>query len=193
MNPFNCWYTSCFSLQDLGLQNEMRLLWEQHVYWTKSAVQALILNSPNKEQVLNRLLRNATDMGTILIPYYGKVRADEYSALIKSHLTIAADLVGAAIKGDNEAFNKLNEQWLQNAADIAHFWSAINPFLSQSETEEMFINHLDLLKAEVVYLIQKDYSAAIDLFDEIELQALHMADEFSLAMIKQFSYPAYYM
>jgi len=171
----------------------MRLLWEQHVYWTKSAVQALIMNSPNKEQVLNRLLRNATDMGTILIPYYGKVRADEYSALIKSHLTIAADLVGAAIKGDNEAFNKLNEQWLQNAADIAHFWSAINPFLSQSETEEMFINHLDLLKAEVVYLIQKDYSAAIDLFDEIEIQALHMADEFSLAMIKQFSYPAYYM
>ena len=54
----------------------MRLLWEQHVYWTKSAVQALIMNSKNKEQVLNRLLRNATDMGTILIPYYGKVRAD---------------------------------------------------------------------------------------------------------------------
>lgn len=193
MNPFNCWYASCLNLQDLGLQKEMRLLWEQHVYWTKSAVQALILNSPNKEQVLNRLLRNATDMGTILIPYYGKVRADEYSALIKSHLTIAADLVGAAIKGDNEAFEKLNKKWLQNARDIANFWSAINPFLSQSETEEMFITHLDLLKAEVVYLLQKNYTEAIDLFDEIEIQALHMADEFSFAMIKQFSYPAYYM
>ena len=193
MNSFNCWYTSCFSLQDLGLQNEMRLLWEQHVYWTKLAVEAIIMNSSNKDQVLKRLLRNATDMGTILTPYYGKVKADEYSALIRDHLVIAADLVGAAMDGNQENFESLNKKWLKNAKEIAQFWSAINPFLSQSETEEMIIQHLDLLKAEIVYILKKDYADAIEIFDEIEVQALHMADEFSLAMIKQFSYPAYYM
>jgi hypothetical protein len=157
------------------------------------AVEALINNSPNKDQVLNRLLRNAPDMGNMLIPYYGHVRADQYTALIREHLTIAADLVGAAIKGDNESFEQLNQKWLQNASDIGNFWSSINPYLSQRDVEELMIHHLDLLKEEVVAILQKEYEAAITIFDEVEMQALHMADTLSLAMIKQFSYPAYYM
>jgi hypothetical protein len=51
---------------------------------------------------------------------------------------------------------------------------------------EMMYKHLDLFKVETVALLQKDYQAAIDTFDEIELQALHMADTISIAISKQF-------
>jgi hypothetical protein len=51
---------------------------------------------------------------------------------------------------------------------------------------KVLYKHLDLFKAETVFLLHKDYQAAINTFDEIELQALEMADAISTAIIKQF-------
>lgn len=182
----------CLSRAELELRNTMRLLWSQHVYWTRAAVIALINDSPNLDMVLARLLRNAPEMGDALVPYYGKEAGDRYSELIKEHLVLAADLVKAAKAGDTKSFETINKKWYANADDIAEFWSMINPFITKHEMQEMMYKHLELLKAVTTYELQKNYTASINTFDLYELQALHMADEISEAIVAQFSCPPCY-
>ena len=61
---------------------------------------SIVFNLPDLQFVEERLLRNATDMGNCLRPFYGDQIADRYDELIKEHLVLAAQLVTAAAKGD---------------------------------------------------------------------------------------------
>ncbi|PUB08468.1 acetylglutamate kinase [Paenisporosarcina sp. OV554] len=191
--PTGIYYTPCISRAELELRNTMRLLWEQHVYWTRIVITSLINDSADLDAVLTRLLRNAPDMGNALKPFYGEQLGDQYSALIKDHLVIAADLVKAAKAGDMQSFESIDKKWHANADDIVNFLSSINPYISQQDMREMFYEHLDLTKKETVFLLQKDYPSSINTFDEIERQALEMADEISLAIIKQYPQIQYQM
>lgn len=87
----------------IEFKNHMRLLWEQHVAWTRMAITSLVFGLPDTDVVLARLLQNPTDMGNALKPFYGESIANAYANLIKEHLLIAADLVKAAKAGDTNA------------------------------------------------------------------------------------------
>lgn len=163
-----------------------RLLWEQHVYWTRMTIMSIVMGLSDLQFVEARLLRNAPDMGNFLRPFYGDQIADAYTKLITEHLMQAAELVTAAAKGDSKKAAELEKQWYQNADKIAVFLSRINPYLSQEAVREMFYEHLALTKQEAVYIIQKNYKASIDVFDKIEAEALEMADAISDGIVKQF-------
>ena len=96
------------------------------------------------------MLRNATDLGNCLRPFYGDSIADRYAALIKEHLVIAAQLVAAATKGDTATAEAKERDWYRNADDIAQFLHTINPYLSMEAVQKMFYMHLALTKNEAV-------------------------------------------
>lgn len=50
----------------------------------------------------------------------------------------------------------------------------------------MFYKHLELTKKEAVTMIQKDYQTDIEVFDEIEAEALAMSDVIASAIVMQF-------
>ena len=52
----------------------------------------------------------------------------------------------------------------------------------------MFYTHLALTKNEAVTMIQKDFQADVDVFDEIEAEALAMSDMIASAIVMQFCY-----
>ena len=52
----------------------------------------------------------------------------------------------------------------------------------------MFYTHLALTKNEAVTMIQKDYQADVEVFDEIEAEALAMSDMMASAIVMQFCY-----
>ena len=108
----------------------------------------IVFGLPDLQFVEERLLRNATDMGNCLRPFYGDEIADRYDELIKEHLLLAAQLVTAAAKGDTEKAAETERQWYRNADDIAEFLSSINPYLGKEEVRKMFYTHLALTKFE---------------------------------------------
>nr|WP_209971667.1 acetylglutamate kinase [Paenibacillus eucommiae] len=164
----------------------MRLLWEQHVAWTRMTILSIVNNLPDADPVTARLLQNASDMGAILKPFYGEKNAAIYSKLIKDHLVIAADLVKAAKAGDQKAAAAAEKRWYSNADEIVEFLSRINPYIPKEEFRKMFYEHLALTKAEAVAILSKDYKESIKLYDSIEKQALEMSDILAHAIIKQF-------
>ena len=174
------------SKAQLELKSNMRLLWEQHIAWTRMTIISLTFHLPDVNFVVTRLLRNAIDMGHSLRPFYGNEIANHYGNLIKEHLVIAADLVKAAIAGNQKSAADLEKKWYANGDEITEFWSQLNPFIGKEVFRKMFYEHLALTKTEAVSMITKDFKADVEVFDKIETEALEMADAISDAIIKQF-------
>src|SRR5690606_4720146 len=141
----------CITQAELEYRNDNRSLWEEHVAWTRMAIISLIFDLPDIDEVLARLLKNATDMGNMIRRLYGDTVATTYSNLIKEHLLIAADLVKAALAGNTAEAEEAERKWYQNADEIAVFLNSVNPYLTESAVREMFYEHLALTKQEAVY------------------------------------------
>ena len=177
----------CISQAEVDYRNDMRSLWEEHVAWTRMAIISLVFDLPDINEVLARLLKNADDMGNMIRRLYGDEVAATYSQLIQEHLLIAADLVKAALAGDEAAAAEAEAKWYENADDIARFLNSINPYLTEAAVREMFYEHLDLTKQEAVFMMNQQFEEDIAVYDEIEKQAREMADAISDAMVLHYA------
>ena len=175
------------SLEMMNLSNQMRLLWEQHVYWTRMVISGIIFNSPDVEFSKARLLRNPGDFAEVLKSFYGEAEAMRFAELFTSHLTIAAQLVSAANTGKSAEAAEAERKWYENADQIAAFFASINPYWAMCQWQQMLYSHLAMTKQEAVSFISKNYGASIDVFEKIEQEALEMADMMTRGIILQFS------
>ncbi|HBD86870.1 MAG TPA: hypothetical protein DC001_05525 [Clostridiales bacterium] len=172
------------------LSNHMRLLWEQHIYWTRMVILSMAFGLPDTEFVTNRLLRNPKDFEAALRPFYGENIAARFAELFTDHLTIAAELVQAAKAGDSAAATDAEKRWYANADQIAAFLGSINPYWSAQEWQKMLYDHLAMTKDEAVDILTQKYADSINMFENIERQALDMADMMTQGIVKQF--PQYF-
>ncbi|WP_251862221.1 LysM peptidoglycan-binding domain-containing protein [Clostridium sp. Marseille-Q2269] len=171
---------------EMALREMFRMLWEQHSVWTKLATMAIAQGSPAEELVVARLLRNPKDFEEALRPFYGDDIAAEFSRLLTEHLTIAAEIVRASKAGNNNAAEEAERRWYQNADEIAELLARINPNWNENDWKTMLHEHLELVKAQAVAILTSDYENSISIYDEMEAQALEMADMMSEGIIKQF-------
>jgi hypothetical protein len=170
----------------LDLSNMIRKLWEQHGAWTRMTITSLVFDLPDVDLVTSRLLRNPIDFGNMLRAFYGDKVASKFSDLLTSHLVIAAQLVKAAKAGDNKTASDAEKKWYANADEIATLLGSINPYWSKESWRAMLHKHLQLVKTEAVSMLTKNYAAGINVYDEIENQALGMADVMTEGIIRQF-------
>ncbi|WP_051287509.1 hypothetical protein [Paenibacillus taiwanensis] len=77
----------------VALNQQLRALWEQHVYWTRLVVNSIVGRQPDETETIARLLRNTDDFAAALKPLYGPTAANKFAELFRRHLTIAAELV----------------------------------------------------------------------------------------------------
>ncbi len=167
---------------ELALRNEMRRLWEDHVTWTRLAIISLTTDSPD-----TRLLRNQTDIGNAVKPFYGTAAGKRLTALLREHILIAAELIGAARKADQAAVARQQARWTANANRIAMLLSTANPrFWKLGPMRAMLHEHLRLTTNEVVARLEQNWAADVRAYDKIRSQALDMADMLSRGIVEQF-------
>jgi hypothetical protein len=168
------------------LSNKIRELWEQHTVWTRSTIYSLVFELPDLAFVTDRLLQNPDDFGNLFSEYYGDRIGIQLRDLLRDHLVIAADLVKASKAGDTKAAAEIERKWYANGDEITAFLSSINPYWSEDEWKSMFRTHLGLVKAEAVNLLTKNYEDESSVYDELERQALDMADLMLHGIVMQF-------
>lgn len=178
--------TTCITMSQEDLKLKMRMLWTEHVVWTRMFIMSVADNITDKAVVTTRLLKNYDDMADAFKPYYGNQTGTKYGDLIEEHLLTAAALVEAAKAGNNTEAATVEKKWYANADEIATFENSINPNWDKAARTSMWHNHLDLTKAEAVARLTKNYTADIDDFDMIEGQAMMMADSITDGIVKQF-------
>ena len=178
--------SSVISKAQLDLNNYVRLLWEQHIVWTRLTIISIVFGLPDVDLVTNRLLRNPKDFEALLKPLYGDRAASRFADLFTSHLVIAAELVKLAKAGDTEAAADAEKRWYANADEIAAFLGSINPYWSEQQWRTMLHQHLALTKSEAVNILTGKYAEGISVFEQNEKQALEMADVMTYGIIRQF-------
>jgi len=168
------------------LSNHLRMLWEQHVYWTRLVMLSIAFGLPDEQPVTDRLLRNPKDFEAALKIFYGENAAAKFADLFTSHLTIAAELVKAAKAGDSAAADDAEKRWYANADEIAEFLGTANPYWPAQEWKKLLYDHLAMTKAEAVDILTGNYADSIVVLDKIEQQALGMADFMTKGIVRQF-------
>lgn len=108
-----------YNRQQIHLMNQIRKLWEQHVYWTRFFIISTASDLADLQAVTERLLRNPKDFAQLLTAFYGTKIAEQFEALFTDHLKIGGDLVNAAKAQNTELADSLRKKWYQNADEIA--------------------------------------------------------------------------
>jgi len=169
------------------LRNTMRTLWEQHVYWTRMFIISAAADSADLQLTTARLMQNPKDFAAALTPYYGKTQSRRFEKLLTEHLSIAGDLVMAAKKGDTKTVDEKRKLWYKNADDISALLASINPHWTKKQWQTLFYDHLKMTENEAALRLAGQYEQDVGQFNEIEQEALKMADTMTNGMARQFS------
>ena len=113
--------------RQLALHDRMRKLWEDHITWTRLAIVSFAGNLPDFDPTAARLLRNQSDIGNAIKPFYGARAGNRLTTLLKEHINGAVAILKAAKSGDMAGFNSAKAAWYRNADQIARFLSKANP------------------------------------------------------------------
>lgn len=174
------------TMQECYLNKEMRKVWQEHIFWTRSAIVSILENMDDIQAVSSRLMQNPMDIAMVFKPYYSSEVMREIERLIKEHLTIAANLLMALNKNDKMEFRKYNEEFYNNANEIAKTLSTINPNYNEEELRKALYKHLDLLK-ETAYARHSDnYAKDIEYTDMSHEQIIKLADYLAKGLVAQF-------
>jgi hypothetical protein len=179
--------TGSVTSKELALRNSMRVLWEDHVTWTRLAVISLVAGTPDTDATVARLLRNQRDIGNAVKPFYGRAAGTALTAELRKHILIAADLIAAAKAGDRKRLGAEQARWERNADDIAALLHGLNPSRWKLATLRAILGeHLRLTTQEVVARLEADWEADVAAYDRIHHHALGMADVLSTGLAAQF-------
>lgn len=170
-----------------AFQDAMRKLWEDHVTWTRLYIVSAVAGLPDAQPTAERLLRNQSDLGDAIKPYYGDAAGERLTGLLRPHILIAAELVKAAKAGDTAAVQTQSARWNANADEIADFLSGANPRNWPAATlRSEMRHHLDLTLQEAQARLRQDWAADIAAYDAVHEHILGMADVLASGIVKQF-------
>jgi hypothetical protein len=113
--------------RQLAFRNSMRVLWEQHVAWTRLAIVSFNGSLPDLAATEARLLRNQVDIGNAVKPFYGRAAGNRLTGLLRRHILIAVDILADVKGGHQHALNGDLERWYANANQISAFLHKANP------------------------------------------------------------------
>jgi hypothetical protein len=165
----------------------MAKLWEDHIVWTRMVIVDFAAALPDLKATETRLLRNQTDIGNAIKPYYGATAGNALTQLLRTHILEAVPVLQAAKAGDKAALTKALDAWYANGHQIAVFLSKANPHAwPLSMTNSMMKRHLDLTAKEAVSRLQGHWAADIAAYDQVHNEILQMANMLSSGIVSQF-------
>ncbi|MEZ5321150.1 MAG: hypothetical protein R2698_03530 [Microthrixaceae bacterium] len=173
--------------KEIGLHASMRKLWSDHMQWTFATVDSFFHNDAAVQPELDRLLRNQTDIGQAVVPFYGEQAGEALGTLLTTHIQQAVPVLKAAKANDKAALDAALDDWYANAKEIADLLSKANPKQwPTSATEPMMKAHIEQTTAYATDLLKGDYTSAIHHYDEAYDHMMMLADTLSNGIVSQF-------
>jgi hypothetical protein len=165
----------------------MAKLWEDHIVWTRMVIVDFAARLPDLKAAETRLLRNQTEIGNAIKPYYGVAAGKALTQLLRTHILKAVPVLQAVKDGDKPGLTKALSTWYANGHQIAVFLSKANPHAwPLSMTSSMMKHHLDLTAKEAVSRLEGHWSADIAAYDQVHNEILQMSNMLSSGIVSQF-------
>lgn len=165
-----------YTARQVCLMQQLRQLWEQHVYWTRFFIISTAASLTDPGPVTDRLLQNPKDFARALTPFFGARTAGQFGDLLTEHLEIGGELVTDLKNRETAKADDARRRWYASADAISAFLAGINTCWSEDKWRELFYSYLEMTEKEAALRLQGDYTADIRMFGLIETEALRMAD-----------------
>jgi hypothetical protein len=170
-----------------ALHDTMRKLWEDHVTWTRLYLVSAIAGLPDTAATAERLVRNQTDIGDAIKPYYGDAAGAKLTALLTDHIKIAVDIVSAAKSSDTPKLTAANARWTVNMDDISIFLSGANGRAwPLDQLKPMMRMHLELTLAEASARLGGTWADDVAAYDRVHTHILQVSDLLAGGIVGQF-------
>lgn len=176
----------CINKEELNIIKKVRILWMQHSEWTFMAVEGLVLDSPNKGDTIDRLLRNPKDFANFFKNFYGDLFASKFDILLTEHLTLAADLINVLLEDEDNKAKAIRDRWYRNAEEISSLLDSVNPYWNYINWRNMLFIHLGLVEKMALEIMLKNYEESIKTYDVFEAEVMMMADTMYEGILRQF-------
>ena len=153
---------------------DMRKAWLSQIYWVRMYLMSVAAGTADEPQTEERLLETVdeiTDVFAEFLPVQAVRR-------LREMLMRQTELIAAGIRAEKsgESFDYADAD--DNAEAIAQLFADINPYFGQRDTENQLLNYLDLIRRQSVEQMEGNYGKSIDIFRDLENEALSMADYF---------------
>lgn len=102
--------------------------------------------------------------------------AGQFGDLLTEHPEIGGELVTDLKNHETAKADDARRRWYANADAISAFLAGINACWNEEKWREFFYSHLEMTEKEATLRLQGNYTADIKVFDNIENEALNMAD-----------------
>lgn len=165
---------------------QMRLLWSQHVYWTRFFIISTAECLKDLKCVTDRLMENPRDFEEVLKRFCSNEEAEKFCRLLTEHLQTAGELVNADMENDICKADKLRKKWYCNADEIAKFLGCIDPCCTEQQWRVMMRNHLRMTEKEAALCLSKEYCSDVRMFGQVEKEAMEMADCMAEGLFRRF-------
>ena len=167
----------------LRLNEDMRLAWLNHVYWTRMYLMSAVADNADQQAVEERLLETADEITDVFARYLPIATTRQLRNLLTEHIEIAGQIIQALKAKNMSDYDALVQEWYRNANQMAALFANYNPYFESRETRNMLLNHLDLTREEIEHQVNGEYEQSIDVFRDVEQQALAMADYFARGLL----------
>ena len=167
----------------LCLNEDMRLAWLNHVYWTRMYLMSAVADNADQQAVEERLLETADEITDVFARYLPIATTRQLRNLLTEHIEIAGQIIQALKAKNMSDYDALVKEWYRNANQMAALFASHNPYFESRETRNMLLNHLDLTREEIEQQVNGEYEQSIDVFRDVEQQALAMADYFARGLL----------
>ena len=167
----------------LRLNEDMRLAWLNHVYWTRMYLMSAVADNADQQAVEERLLETADEITDVFARYLPIATTRQLRNLLTEHIEIGGQIIQALKAKNMSDYDALVQEWYRNANQMAALFASHNPYFESRETRNMLLNHLDLTREEIEQQVNGEYEQSIDVFRDVEQQALAMADYFARGLL----------
>lgn len=177
--------TNDSQMEDSKLNQTLRALWEQLSYWIRMYLVSVSDDMSDGKAVLKRLLQIPEEMEKVFAQYYPPEIVGEMRKVLDQFVNGLAALAPLVKSGSAEEADR-QEMQLEQAADrLAEILSNMNINYDKEQLREALEEYLLQTKREIVARLSGEFAEDIATFDEVERQALQIADYLARGIVEQ--------
>lgn len=165
----------------------LRDLWIGHVFWTRNVVvAALARDAAAKQTAEEQVVANAQAIAAAIEPFYGAAAKKKLFALLASHYGAVKAYLEATLAKDEKQKDDAISKLIDNANEIATFFSGANPNLAKATLEELLQGHGGHHISQIQQLHAKDHAAEAQTWVHMSQHMYVLSDALADALAKQF-------
>lgn len=179
-------FTGIMEEEQLALISNLRQLWMQLAIWSRSLIVSTAGNLGDIQMIIDRLMYLPEAFAKVLGQYFEPQEADQFSELLQEHVSTLTALISAEKNSNDQMVNQETKNLYGNADRMAAYLVSINSYWNLEQWKDVLSDYIEMLLADLVTRLSGNYAREIDIFDDLQTQAIKIADYMSQGMMQKF-------